>query len=127
VAWLVRGDKVLATVEVADTPRARVRGLLGRDGIEGALLLRPARSVHTVRMRFAIDVAFCDRDLRVLRVVTMRPNRLGRPVWRAHSAIETEAGTMARWELRPGDRLHVWGGRPSSSPTATSDRGSEHE
>ena len=39
-----------------------VAGLLGRDGIEGALLLRPARSVHTLGMRFAIDVAFCDAD-----------------------------------------------------------------
>ena len=57
-----------------------MRGLLGRDGIEGALLLRPARSVHTFRMRFAIDVAFCDRDLRVLRVVThgAQPGRVGR-------------------------------------------------
>jgi uncharacterized membrane protein (UPF0127 family) len=119
VAWLVRGDKVLATLEVAETTRDRMRGLLGRDRVEGALLLRPARSVHTLRMRFAIDVAFCDRDLRVLRVVTMVPNRLGRPVWRAQSVIETEAGTMSGWELRPGDRLEVRGDeatgrRPSS-------------
>ena len=44
-----------------------MRGLLGRDGIDGAMLLRPARSVHSVGMRFPIDVAFCDQDLVVVR------------------------------------------------------------
>ena len=58
--------------------RARSRGLLGRDGVDGALLLRPCRSVHTVGMRFPIDVAFCDDELRVLRVVTMPRHRLSR-------------------------------------------------
>ena len=58
--WLVHDSKVLATLEVADSLTSRSKGLLGRDGIEGALLLSPARSVHTVRMRFAIDVAFLD-------------------------------------------------------------------
>ena len=71
--WLLRDDEVLATLEVADDCRSRTGGLLGRDGCDGALLLQPARSVHTIGMRFAIDVAYCDGDLRVLRVVTMRP------------------------------------------------------
>ena len=39
---------------------SRRRGLLGRDGFEGALVLAPCRHVHTARMRFAIDVALCD-------------------------------------------------------------------
>ena len=108
--WLVHDGKVLATLEVAPDRRARVRGLVGRDGLEGALQLDPARSVHTFRMRFAIDVAFCDGDLRVLRLVTMRPNRLGVPVWRARSVIEAEAGSFARWGVSVGDRLEVRGG-----------------
>ena len=41
-------------VEVADTRASRRQGLLGREGIEGALLLRPAMAVHTIAMRFAI-------------------------------------------------------------------------
>lgn len=107
MAWLVRDDRVLATLEVADSVRARMAGLLGRDGIEGAILLRPAKSVHTLRMRFTIDVAFVDRDLRVLRVVTMKPHRLGRVVWKAHGVIEAEAGAFARWNLAVGDELEV--------------------
>lgn len=105
--WLLREDEVLATLEVADDRRSRARGLLGRDGIEGALLLRPARAVHTVGMRFPIDVAFCDAGMRVLRVVTMRPNRVGRPCRTARCAIEAEAGTFGHWELRPGDQLEI--------------------
>ena len=107
MAWLLRDGEVLASLEVAESRRARSRGLLGRDGVDGALLLRPCRSVHTLGMRFAIDVACCAHDMRVLRVVTMRPHRLSRLVWRSRAVIEAEAGTFAHWELRPGDALEV--------------------
>lgn len=106
-AWLVVGDTVLASLEVADTGRARVRGLLGRDTLDGALLLQPARSVHTFGMRFAIDVAFVTAELDVLDVVTMAPNRLGRPRWRARGVIEAPAGAFARWGVAPGGRLEI--------------------
>lgn len=107
--WLVCDGKVLATLEVPTSWRGRARGLLGRDGIDGAMLLWPARSVHTFRMRFPVDVAFCDRDLRVLKVVTVVPHRLTRPVLRARGVIECEAGTLARWGVGPGVRLEVRG------------------
>lgn len=107
--WLLRDGEVLATLEVADTWRDRTRGLLGRDGIDGALLLRPARSVHTVRMRFPIDVAFCTSDLRVVRTTRLAPNRITRPVLRARCVIEADAGAFSRWGLRPGDHLEIKG------------------
>lgn len=110
MAWLVRDGHVLATLEVASSRRERARGLLGRDGIEGAILLRPARSVHTVGMRFPIDVAFVDGDLVVLEVRRLAPNRVTLPVWRARAVLEAEAGSFASWELRVGDRLEVRGG-----------------
>lgn len=105
--WLVSDDRVLASLEVADTFRARRRGLLGRDGHHGAILLRPARAVHTLAMRFPIDVAHCDRELTVLRIVTMAPHRIGRPVRGARAVVEAEAGSFDRWGIRPGDRLEV--------------------
>lgn len=109
MAWLLKDGHVLATLEVADGFEARLRGLLGRDGIEGALLLRPARSVHTFGMRFPIDVAYCDRDLRVLGVARMGRYRMGRPRLRAHCVIEAEAGAFERWNLCPGDELEIKG------------------
>jgi uncharacterized protein len=109
VAWLLRDGEVLASLEIAESRRDRRRGLLGRDGIDGAILLRPARSVHTVGMRFPIDVAFCDADLRVVRVVRMPRHRVSRLVWRSRAVIEAEAGAFDRWKLRPGDELEVKG------------------
>lgn len=106
-SWLVLDDHVLATLEIADSWRSRSRGLLGRDGIEGAILLRPAKSVHTFRMRFPIDVAHVDHDLRVLRITTMPPNRIGRTVWRAHAVVECEAGALDRWGVEVGHRLEI--------------------
>ena len=86
---------------------ARRRGLLGRDGIDGALVLRPCRSVHTFFMRFPIDVAFCDREGTVLRTCSLRPWRLSPIVARAGFAVEAEAGAFERWHLDAGDRLEV--------------------
>ena len=108
--WLLREGEVLAALDVAHTVRARTRGLLGRDGYEGALLLRPASSVHTLGMRFPIDVAFCDKDLVVLETVFMRRWRVGRPRLRARCVLEAEAGAFERWNLQAGDRLEVKGG-----------------
>ena len=107
--WLVRGNDVLASLEVADSFRARLVGLLGRPALDGALLLRPARAVHTLGLRFPVDVAYCDDDLVVLRTVTLARHRVDRPVLRARVVIEAPAGAFERWGLQPGDHLEVRG------------------
>ncbi|MFF7179475.1 DUF192 domain-containing protein [Streptomyces sp. NPDC008121] len=94
-------------LEIAASSRARRRGLLGRDGIAGALLITPTNSVHTFRMRFGIDVAYLDRSFRVLDVVTMKPGRIGMIRLRGRHVLEAEAGAMAAWGLRPGVRVTV--------------------
>src|SRR2546423_617690 len=99
--WLIRDGDVLAALEIAASRHDRRRGLLGRDGLDGALLLRPARAVHTVGMRFPIDVAFCrpveDEKLEVVRTVCMPRRRVGRPSLWANCVIEAEAGAFERW------------------------------
>lgn len=107
MARLVVEDRTVASVEVADTRRARRRGLLGREGIEGAMLFVGSRSVHTVGMRFAIDVAHLDAEMRVLSVVTMRPGRIGRFPRRARHVLEAEAGSLQQFGISPGVRLEV--------------------
>jgi uncharacterized membrane protein (UPF0127 family) len=106
-AWLVFGDTVLASLEVAGTRRQRSRGLLGRDSVSGAMLLRPARSVHTFGMRFPIDVAYLSKDLEVLSITTMVPNRLGLPRLRSRAVVEAAAGAFDRWSVSVGDRLEI--------------------
>lgn len=109
MSWLVRGDDVLAAAEVAVTRRERVRGLIGREDLDGALILRPCRQVHTFGMRFPIDVAFCDRYGFVLHAVTVHPRRLTRPVWRSYFAIEAREGAFERWKLALGDVVEIKG------------------
>jgi len=107
VTWILREGDVLAAAEVMDGWAGRARGLLGRDGYDGAMVLPGTRSVHTVGMRFAIDVAFCDRDLLVLDVARVPPLRMTRPRRGCRTVIEAEAGAFDRWGLRPGDRLEL--------------------
>ncbi|MEU8437417.1 DUF192 domain-containing protein [Streptomyces sp. NPDC029216] len=106
-AGILRIGHTALPLEIAASYRARTRGLLGREGIEGAILLTPAASVHTFRMRFPIDVAYLDRRLRVIALTTMPPNRLGLPRPRARHVLEAGAGAMSGWGLRPGYVVEV--------------------
>ena len=101
------GEAVCERCELATSPLSRMRGLLGRSGLEPreGMLFRPAGSVHTLFMRFAIDVVFCDRDLVVLGVERgLRPWRFaGRRG--AKVVVELAAGAAAG--VNPGDRLFL--------------------
>ena len=85
------------SVETADTFLRRLRGLMFRAELPagGGLLIRPAGSVHTCFMRFAIDVVFLDRELRVVRVAeAVRPWRLALARG-ARAVLELPAGEAA--------------------------------
>lgn len=94
-------------LEVASTRAARRRGLLGRTRVDGVLVLAPCRQVHTFGMRCPIDVAFVSRRGRVLRVRTMPPGRLSRPVVRSRWVLEGPAGSFAALGVRRGTTLGV--------------------
>jgi uncharacterized membrane protein (UPF0127 family) len=99
-----------------------MRGLLGRDQLapgEG-VLLRPAPSIHTFFMRFAIDVVFLDWDLRVLRISEhLRPWRVA-GCRGARSILELRAGAVEERGLRVGDRLLIREADGSSNVPAPS-------
>jgi uncharacterized membrane protein (UPF0127 family) len=107
MGWLVSDGHVLASAEVAADGRARRRGLLRRDGLQGALVLQPCRWVHTIGMRFPLDVAYVDKDGTVVKAVRMARHRIGLPVPRAAWVIEAEAGAFERWELSIGDVIEL--------------------
>lgn len=107
MAWLVNDGTVLASAEVASGRADKRRGLLGRDGFEGAFVIERCRWIHTIGMRFPLDVAYLDGDGTVIKVVTMCRNRLGFPVPAAAMIIEAEAGAFARWGLQVGHTLEL--------------------
>ncbi|MFJ7942710.1 DUF192 domain-containing protein [Streptomyces sp. NPDC096354] len=94
-------------LRIAASYRARSKGLLGQDGIDGALMITPCGSVHTFGMRFTIDVAYLDRKFNVVAVHTMKPGRLGMVRLRSRHVLESAAGTMAKWGLRPGVQVQI--------------------
>ena len=104
---LVVDGRDVAALQVATTARDRSRGLLGRDGLDGAIWLAPAKQVHSVRMGFDLDVAFVAADGTVLRVQALRRNRLTPIVWRARGVVEAEAGRCATGGLAGGSRIAV--------------------
>jgi uncharacterized membrane protein (UPF0127 family) len=99
------GTVIAERCTVADGFWPRFRGLMGRTSLsEGeALCLQDCNSIHMFFMRFPIDVAFVDRDGRVLHLChAIRPWRISRMVFGAKAALELPAGTLGRLDIRRG-------------------------
>lgn len=104
---VTRGRPVATRVGKAEDAASRSRGLLGRDRLDAAegLWIAPCPMIHTLFMRFPIDVLFLSRTLEVVRVIeNLKPWRLSPWVFRAHSVLELAGGTL-RGSVQPGDRL----------------------
>ncbi len=106
-AWLLRDGDVLAAAEIAHSLADKTRGLLGRDGYEGAMLLPRTRSVHSIGMRFALDVAFLDKEMVVVGTTQLRTWGLAPPRRGSRHVLEAQAGAFERWRLLPGDHIEV--------------------
>jgi hypothetical protein len=105
--WLLRDGDVVCALEMTDSFGERARGLLGRDGCEGGLHLNGARAVHTVGMKFPLDVAFLSKDLVVMRMLRLPPWRIALPRPGVRSVLQTEAGALERWGVRVADQLDI--------------------
>jgi uncharacterized membrane protein (UPF0127 family) len=84
-----------------------MKGLLGRRELATgeAMLIRPAPSIHTFFMRFAIDAVFLSRSGEVLMVAPcVKPWRM-RFCSRAYAVLEFAAGEASRCNISAGDRL----------------------
>ncbi len=95
-------------IGLADTFVTRLFGLLGKSSIDdgSGLLIRPSSGVHTMWMRFAIDVIALDKDMRVLRTwERLRPWRLTPVSLRTHCVLELAPGQIHHLNIEPGDQL----------------------
>jgi uncharacterized protein len=100
------GRILLDRLLFARSSRTRVKGLLGRRSLEpGEGIAFRERSVHTFFMRMPIDVVFCDRDLKVVKVAErLRPWRLAGAKG-ARYVIEMAPGRAAELGVAPGAKL----------------------
>ncbi len=99
------GRVICDRCHLARRPWQRMRGLLGRSGLEPGegMLFEPAGSIHMFFMRFAIDAIFCDRDLNVIGVE--RDLALWRVAGRKGAKIVVEVAAGAAAGVEPGDQL----------------------
>jgi uncharacterized protein len=113
---LVVDGRPVARAEVASTELSRLRGLLGRRGTAGALLLTRCASVHGTGMVFVLDVGLLagdpGGDMTVLRTTVLRPFGLVRKRRGVQHVLEAQRGAFARWGLRTGSQLRI---EPGSS------------
>ena len=102
-----RGIAVARWVSKAFTSESRRKGLLGRESLppgEG-LWIRPCEGIHTLGMRFAIDLIYLDRHCRIRKLVqNVRPWRISLCL-SAHSVLELPAGAVAARKCQVGDLL----------------------
>ncbi len=103
-----RGATLAASVQLADTPRARRTGLLNHESLPAGegLWIYPTQAIHTFGMKFPIDVAFLDRRLRVKRIYhRLAPYRVTSLVWGARSVLELPGGSLEETGTSIGDEL----------------------
>jgi len=105
------GTVVAREVAVADKFGSRLMGLMGRSKLhsEEGLWLVPCNSVQMFFMRTPLDIAYLDRQLRVVRCVPEMREWSARwwPVRHAYSALELAPGTLSRHRISEGDQLSM--------------------
>ena len=107
---LTRNTDLATRASAARSFWPRLVGLLGRRSLDAGdgLLIEPCRSVHTIFMRFPIDVVYVDRDMAVVKTAhDLRPFRVSGAIRSARSVIELPSGTIARSGTSVGDQLSI--------------------
>ncbi len=98
-------DRALA----AGTSKERRTGLLAHGELDesGGLWIVPCEAVHTIGMKFPIDVLFLDKKRKVLKIrKDMKQWRMA-ACFRAHSVLELAAGRADATGTTVGDQLEL--------------------
>ena len=102
------GDILCRRCEIADTPLARTKGLLGRSSLpEDQGMLLATSAIHTYFMRFPLDLVFLDKNFVVVRTVSeVKPWRMVIDR-RARSVVELAAGVVGNAGVREGEQVSL--------------------
>lgn len=106
---LTKSTVPVYTLRMANTFWSRLKGLLGTNSLPAGqgLLITPCNSIHMFGMRYAIDVAFLDGDLRVLKISHSLPPGTTASCRGSAHALELPAGTLLNTCTTVGDRLII--------------------
>ena len=116
-----KGSVLCKTLEVADTPWKKTKGLMFRSGLpEGHALLMTfngnnSPGIWMLGMRFPIDIIFLDSDRQVTRIVeSAKPLGLSWKTWKVFFPpgpvsyiLELRAGSVSASRTKEGDILDI--------------------
>ncbi len=100
------GDRV----HIASTSKTRMVGLLGKQGIDAGegLWIKPSSGVHTIGMKFTIDVVGLDKNNKVIKLwKELVPWRVTSVHWSMKSVLELPAGRIDECHIHLGDTLTI--------------------
>jgi uncharacterized membrane protein (UPF0127 family) len=102
------GETLADDVELAVRVMERMKGLLGRKQFSSgkSLWIKPCKSIHTIGMRFPIDVLFLDKKNIIVKIKkNFLPNRISGLFLNAVSVLELPSGILTATDTRAGDRI----------------------
>lgn len=108
---LTIGNIILEKVEIANSFFTRLKGLLGRERLEKkeGLIIKPCNSVHTIGMKFPIDVAFVNNDDEIIHIIySMFPGKFSHVIKNSKYVIEVNAGVFRNQGLKIGDKIKIY-------------------
>ena len=107
-----RNAYLATNLSVAGTHWSRLRGLMGKDAASfsagNGLWIIPSRGVHTLAMRFPIDVLYLDRDKHVVHVEeNLKPWRVAKVSMQTASVLELPSNTLKSSGTAVGDEIEI--------------------
>jgi uncharacterized membrane protein (UPF0127 family) len=108
---------------IADDYVSRLLGLLGKrpDWVRPGrgLWIVPSHGVHTVGMKFALDLIFLDRNNVVVETdEVVSPGRISKVSLKGYSVLEVPPHTVFRTGTQVGDQIEICRLPAESSPAA---------
>lgn len=120
---LQRESVLGSRIGLADRWWPRLKGLLGRSGLEEGegLLITDSQGVHMWWMKFPIDVAMLDKERRVVALYrALQPGKRTRMHRDARYALELPVGILDQSQTQRGDCLE-WKDAASVDAAASHD------
>ena len=105
---LYRDGAPLLELHQATTWLSRLRGLFAYPSLSDsqALLINPCNAVHTLGLKYSIDVVFRDKRGIILKMVRLTSGSIA-ACWQAQNVIEMRHGTAERLDLQVGQALRA--------------------
>ncbi len=103
------GQVIVPNLVVANTTLSRLIGLLNHSVLpeNAGMLLTQCSQVHTLFMRFPIDVVFLNSKKEILGIESLKPWRFSKFYLKARFALELPVGAATKLGLNRGQTLEV--------------------